>query len=73
MSGAARFEGMSEVAGRRFGRKLRPHPDRRIGVGEENRAERDGARAGRDQLERIEPGGTPPMPTIGRSTAAEQA
>ena len=73
MSGTPRVQGMCEVAGGCFGGQLRPDPDRRIGVGEENRAERDRARAGRDQLDRIESRVTPPMPTSGKSTAAEQA
>ena len=56
MSDAPRVQGMCEAARGRFGVQLGPDPSRRIGVGEEDRAERDRTRPGRDQLERVEPG-----------------
>ena len=55
MGEAARVQRMSEVPRGNLGGELRPHPNRCIGVTEEDGSERDRARPGRDQLERVEP------------------
>ena len=56
MGEAACVQGMSEAPFGDLGGELGPDPGRRVGVGEEDRAERDRARTGGDQLERVEPG-----------------
>ena len=50
-----RIEGIRVPARARLGRQLGPDPRGRVRVGEEDRAERDGGRADRDELQRVEP------------------
>src|SRR5438876_4249989 len=53
VSGADGVVRIGKAVSRQFGFKLGPDAARGGGIGEENRAERDVARAGREQLERV--------------------
>ena len=53
----------------RGGVQLRADARRRVRIGEQHRPERDVTRAGGDELERVAPGRTPPIPTIGMPVA----
>ena len=69
MRDARRLFRGSETEHRELRRQLLAHACGCARVREEHRAERDVSCASGDQLERLSPVVTPPMPTIGRSVA----
>ena len=73
MGNAHGVVGVGKAVGGRLGGQLGPDPGRSAGIANSDRPSATSLRAGREQLERVAPGATPPMPTIGSRSRGAQA